>query len=125
MGKLRTPYYNSGTIDVGKTAIDVRVVNNQIERVWVIEQLQVQYSISTDAPTVAIVLDGQVYSGPAQMLKGSSGVGQTFAGTPYLYVENDSDVIVRIQDGTAGALVTVQAQYREIGYQDEELRGRF
>jgi hypothetical protein len=123
MGKLRPPYFNSATLT--GTSVDIPIINNQVERIWVVEQIQVQYSINTDAPTVAIIVDGKTYSGPAQMLKGNNGVGQTFAGQPWLYIEAGDGVKVRVQDGTVGANVTVQVQYREIGYSDDELKGRF
>lgn len=125
MGKLRPDYFNSATIAPAQTTVNVPILQNQYEMVWVIEQIVVKYSVATDYPQVTIVKNDQVYSGAAQFLKGSAGLAQTFAGVPYLYKEVDDEVHVRVENGTAGALVTIQVQYRVIGYDHEELEGRF
>lgn len=122
MGKLRPEYFASTTL-VGTTA-NVPITHNGYEQVWVVEQITVKYDKPLDYPQVTIVKNNQVFSGAAQFLKGSAGLAQTFAGLPYLYMEADDAVNVRIENGTAGALVVVQAQYRVVKYDNDELDGR-
>jgi hypothetical protein len=123
VGKLRPDYFASGTILV--TSIDIPIMHNAYETVWVIEQIAVKYSVASDHPQVTVMKNSQVFSGAAQFLQGSGGLAQTFAGQPYLYQEVDDAVTVRVEGGTAGALVTVQAQIRVIDYNSPELEGRF
>ena len=125
MGKLRPNWIVTAKIAAGQTSVSIPVNHNGYEVVWVIEQLAVNYSVAGDTPTVSIMFDGSLYSGPAQMIPISSGLGQSFGGQPYLYVEADDDLEVLIQGGTAGALITVQVQYRQISYNHDELQGRF
>lgn len=125
MGKLRPDWTVTGTIPIGQTSVSIPINSNLVELVWVIEQIAVRYSVNTDAPQVTIMKNGNVFAGAGQFLRGNNGLAQTFAGQPYLYMENDDDVRVNVDNGTAGALVTVQFQYRVISYDDDELAGRF
>lgn len=122
MGKLRPEYFASLTL-TGTTG-NIPITHNGYEQVWVVEQITVKYGKPLDYPQVTIVKNGQVFSGAAQFLQGSAGLAQTFAGLPYLYMEADDSVSVRIENGTIGALVIVQAQYRIIRYDSDELEGR-
>lgn len=124
MGKLRPDYVKQGTLAVGQTSLSIPINNNLGQQVWVIEQIAVRYSVNTDAPQVTLIKNGNVFAGAAQMLRGNNGLAQTFAGQPWLYMESDDTVSVNIDNGTAGALVTVQFTYRVIGYDDDELTGR-
>lgn len=125
MGKLRPDWTGTATILPAQTSCVVRFNPNIVEVVWVIEQISIRYSNPNDAPQVSIVKNGNVFSGAAQFLLGNNGLAQTFAGQPYMYVENDDAVSVNVDNGTAGAAVFVQFQYRIIGYDSDELAGRF
>ncbi|HEY6019823.1 MAG TPA: hypothetical protein VIY48_07930 [Candidatus Paceibacterota bacterium] len=125
MSRLHDPWIVNGTIAPAQTSITLQIRQGNYEQVWVFEQIAVSYSISTDAPTVSILKNGILYSGAAQFLKGNPGLGQTFAGEPYLYLESSDEIDIVIQNGTAGAQVKAQCQYRIIGYDDDELKGRF
>lgn len=125
MGKLRDPWVESGTIPLAGTSLTLNIRQGNYEQVWVFEQIAVSYDISTDAPTVSIIKNGVIFSGAAQFLKGNPGLAQTFAGVPYLYLESGDSLQIVVQDGTAGAHIKAVCQYRVIGYDDDELAGRF
>lgn len=125
MGKLRPNWVVTGQIATGQTSVSIPITNNGYETVWVIEQIAISYSKVGDTPTVSILLDGNLYAGPAQMIPISTGLGQTFGGQPYLYLESDDNLQIQIQGGTAGASVLVQVQYRQISYGHDELQGRY
>lgn len=122
MGQLRPDYFASAKIVT--TTISVPITHNNYEAVWIVEQIAVKYSVAADYPRVTVIKNGSVFSGAAQFLQGSAGLAQTFAGQPYLFVEADDAVSVFVENGTANALVSVQAQYRVIRYDDDELAGR-
>lgn len=124
MGNLRPNYTSQGMTDVSGN-VKIPILNRQYERVWVVEQIQVFYNKAGDAPTATVTVNGQPYSGPAQMMPKTTGVGQTFGGYPYLYLETNDTVTVDIIGGTSGVLVNIQVQYREIDYNHDELEGRF
>lgn len=123
--RLRAPWIISGTIATGQTSISLTINNNNYERVMVIEQIGVNYSISGDSPQATVFVDGNLYAGPAQLIPINPGLGQSFGGQPYLYAEAYNNVTVEITNGSQGALVTLKIQHREIGYNDSELEGRF
>lgn len=125
MGKLRTDFPFTATIQAAHTSVSYQIPFNNGEQVWVIEQIAVQYSNNADSPQVTILKNNNVYSGAAQFLRGNGALAQTFSGVPYLYMENDDNVTIRVDNGTAGAVVTGQIQYRIIRYDDSELEGRF
>lgn len=115
----------NGVIAAGQTSVTIPVIHGQYERVWVIEQIGVSYSVATDAPICSVIYDNELYSGPGQMVPQQTGLGISFGGHPYLYIESSDSVAVQVQNGSAGALVKVQVQYRDISYSDSELQGRF
>lgn len=125
MSKLHDPWIVDGIIQPATTAITLAIRQGNYEQVWAFEQISVSYSISTDAPTVSILKNGVLYSGAAQFLKGNPGLGQTFGGVPYLYLEASDELDIVVQNGTAGAQVKAICQYRIINYDDPELAGRF
>lgn len=125
MGKLRDPWIEAGKIPVAGTSVTLSIKQGNYEQVWVFEQIAVSYDISTDAPTVSILKNDVIFSGAAQFLKGNPGLGQTFAGVPYLYLESSDVLKIVVENGTAGANVKAVCQYRVIGYDDDELAGRF
>lgn len=125
MSKLRPNYIISGVIATGQTTITLPLNHSDYENVWVIEQLGIFYNKTTDAPSVSLIYNGDSISGPAQMIPaGAGGVGQSFGGDPYIYAEASDDVHIFVANGSAGALVTVQMQYRIIPYSSDELAGR-
>lgn len=128
-GRLRDPYVNVGTVDVNGNCV-VPIVHNATERVWEIQQITVNYSSPGDLPTLQITVNGEVYSGGAVMLpsqgkNGQGGLGQTFGGLPYLYMENHDRVQVEVGNGSLGTTVTVHVQFREITYDDDALTGYY
>lgn len=125
MGRLRPNWTVQAVIPAAQTSVGVSIAHNGYETLWVVEQIAVSYNKAGDTPTVSLQLDGNLYAGPAQMIPISSGLGQTFGGQPYLYLESDDNLQVLIQGGTAGAGITVQVQYRQISYGHDELQGRF
>lgn len=125
MGRLRPNYLQSATIPTGQTSVNLDISHSFTEHLWVIEQIGINYSTAGDAPQVAIYVDGQLYSGPAQMVPTPGGLGQSFGGQPYLYVENDDSVQIQVTNGSAGAIVTIQVQYRHMPYDHDDLQGRF
>jgi hypothetical protein len=120
---FRDPYVNSVVLSATTGQVKINLTNNRF--VWVIEQINAFYSKTSDSPQCSVIRNGIVYSGPAPMSPSINGLGQTFAGLPYLYMQNRDDVEVFISGGSAGGLLTVQAQFREIETDDPELRGRF
>jgi hypothetical protein len=120
---FRDPYVNSVTLSGTIGQVKINLTNNRF--VWVIEQINAFYNKTSDSPQCAVIRNGVVYSGPAPMSPSINGLGQTFAGLPYLYMQNRDDVEVFISGGSAGGLLTIQAQFREIETNDPELRGRF
>lgn len=125
MSKLHDPWIVNGTIQPAQTAITLKVAQGNYEQVWVFEQIAVSYSVSTDSPTVSILKNNVLYAGAAQFLKGNPGLGQTFGGVPYVYLESSDELEIVVQNGTAGAQVKAICQYRIINYDDPELAGRF
>lgn len=123
MATFRDPYVNSLVLVGTSGSVKVNLTNNQF--VWCLEQINVFYNKTGDSPQCAILKNGQVYSGPAPMSPSVNGLGQTFAGLPYLYMQNRDDVEVFVSNGSVGGLVTVQVQFREMLTSDPELRGRF
>lgn len=125
MGKLHDPWIVNGIIQPAQTSITLSIRQGNYEQVWAFEQIAVSYSVGTDAPTVSIIKNGVIYAGAAQFLKGFPGLGQTFGGLPYLYLEASDELDIVVQNGTAGAQVKAICQYRIIDYSDDELSGRF
>lgn len=94
-----------------------------------IEQITVNYSNTNDSPNAVVLKNGQVFAAAAPLLPGPAGSGvqglsQTFAQQPWLYAECSDDIEVAISSGSAGAVATIRAMYRRIGYGDDELAGR-
>lgn len=125
MGKLKPPYTDSVTVAPAQTTASITLQHNNYNQVWVIEQIACFYNKPVDTPQITILKNEQIYAGPAQVLPGNTGLGQTFGGLPYLYKEVDDDVKVVVSNATAGGILTIQIQYRDIGYDDPELNGRF
>lgn len=125
MGKLRPNWTAQATIANAQTSVSIPISNGGYETVWVIEQIGVSYSVNSDAPAASVYFNGQLYSGPAQFIPLGSSLGQSFGGQPYLYAESDDDLEVVITNGSAGAIVNIQVQYRVISYGHDELSGRY
>ncbi len=124
MGKLRPNWTGTGVTSAGGS-VAISIPNNNGERVWIVEQIAINYPKAGDTPTVSIYLNGQLQSGPAQMIPVTNGLGQTFAGQPYLHIEVDDNLQVQVQGGTSGVSVSVQVQYRTVSYGHDELEGRY
>lgn len=125
MSKLHDPWIVNGQIPALQTSITLNVTQGNYEQVWVFEQISVSYSIGTDSPTVSILKNGILFSGAAQFLRGNPGLGQTFGGVPYVYLESSDTLSIVVENGTAGAQVKAICQYRILNYDDDELAGRF
>lgn len=124
MGKLLDLYNNAANVTSG-TSVMVPIAFTDRNRVWILEQISAFYSVATDSPTVSILLNGVLYSGPAPMVPTGTGLGQTFGGQPYLYIESDDRVQILFQGCTVGATASIQVQQKIVPYDHSDLDGRF
>jgi hypothetical protein len=124
---LRPPYTNSATFTVGQTMANIPIVQNFNTNLWVIEQITITYSAPTDNVNVTIYQNGVNVTG-SPMVPGAVGLTQTFSGVPPIYMEASDDVVCSLAvtgTGSSGAQAIIYVSYREIGYDSDELDGRF
>ena len=118
-------YLLEKAIPPGQTTVSVPINQSNSSYCWEVEQITVTYGNQTDNPQVTITKNGVPYAPTAILVPGPNGnQSQTFAGLPYLYVKSSDDAEIVITSGTAGATVTVFAQYREYLATDPAVYGR-
>lgn len=127
MPLLRQPYVNSVVVPGGATSATVPIVINMIDVIWAIEQITCNFSNGNDSSSVAIVQDGYFPTAGA-LFPSASGLTQTFAGQPYIYLESSNALNVKfsfsLTGGSLGGTALVYVQYRALSIDDEELVGR-
>ena len=128
MPRLRPPYTDSVQIPAGATSAQIPILNNDGQTIWVVEQISVTYSNSGDQVNASVIQSGIVATG-GSLFPSASGLTQTFNGDPPLYVESYTNQYVLIGvttiGGALGGLASIFVLYREIGYDDDELQGRY
>jgi hypothetical protein len=97
--------------------------------VWEVQQIGCSVGPASTSGNIVIFKNGNLVAptailAPQVNTAGTSSIGQTAAGLPYVYV-NASDTLQIIASAvTVGDTLTVRAQYREFNSSDEEMRGR-
>lgn len=97
--------------------------------VWEVQQIGCSVGPASVSGNIVIYKNGNLVAPTAALAPqvntaGTTSIGQTAAGLPYVYV-NASDTLQIIASSViAGDVLTVRAQYREFNSSDEEMRGR-
>lgn len=120
-------FTNTGTIGIGQTSISVPIFFNDSFYLYEIEQITIGYAGgANDSPNGGITKNGVPYSGASPLLPGilPTGLSQTWANPPSLFMEVKDSVQCVVTGGTAGAVVTVYAQYIRHRENDPEYQDR-
>lgn len=113
--RRRVPdYTNVGTVGAGGT-VSVPIRFNDHFYIYEVQQITIGYAGggASDSPNGGITKNGVPYSGASPLLPGitPTGLSQTWGNPPPLFMETRDDVECIVTQGTAGATVTVYAQY--------------
>lgn len=120
-------YTNTGVIPAGKTSVSVPITFNDSFYIYEIEQITISYvGGANDSPNAGISKNGTAYGGASPLLPGiiSNGLSQTWGNPPSLFMEIKDDVECVVTNGTAGATVTVFAQFLRHRNNDPEYQDR-
>lgn len=113
---------------VASTKATVLVKQNNPSVCWQLEQISVTVGTASTTGNVGIFKNGNMVTPtsaltPVVKPDGTSVIGQTAAGDPYLYLQASDEVEIVVSSVTNGDTVTVRIQYRELSLSDPLVRG--
>lgn len=109
--------------------VSIEIAHNNASVVWEIEQVSSVVGPSSTSGNIAIFKNGNLVAPTSALVpqvtpNGTSGIGQTAAGLPYVYIGASDRLQIVVNGAKSGDLASVRAQYREFPLDDPNVRGR-